>query len=50
MEKGFCSPYTLLGGKPGGEIDEASEYDRLYILTIGNSGEAETVLIRYDTL
>jgi len=50
MVKGFCSPCTLLDGEPGGEIDEASEYDRLYILTIGNSGEAETVLIRYGTL
>jgi phosphohistidine phosphatase SixA len=37
----------LLGGESGGEIDEASEYDRLYILTIRNPGEAETVLIRY---
>ena len=37
----------LLGGDSGGEIDEASEYDRLYILTIRNPGEAETVLIRY---
>jgi len=37
----------LLGGESGGEIDEASEYDRLYILTIRNPGDAETILIRY---
>lgn len=37
----------LLGGVSGGKIDEASEYDRLYILTIRNPGEVETVLIRY---
>ena len=37
----------LLGGEPGGAIDEASEHDRLYILTIRNPGEAETILIRY---
>jgi hypothetical protein len=37
---------TLLGGDPGTEIEESSEYDRLYILTINASG-VTTLLIRY---
>jgi hypothetical protein len=37
----------LLGGEPGAEIDEADEYDRLYILTIATSGEVSTVVLRY---
>jgi len=28
---------------PSAEIDEESEYERLYILTLGDSGEAETI-------
>lgn len=37
----------LLGGEPGAEIDEASEYDRLYVVTIAAGGVASTVLLRY---
>ncbi len=37
----------LLGGEPGTEIDEPGEYDRLYVVTIGLHGEANTVLMRY---
>jgi phosphohistidine phosphatase SixA len=40
---------ALLGGDPGPEIDEESEYDRLYIVTIETSGEASSVLLRYGT-
>lgn len=36
----------LLGGNPGSEIDETSEYDRLYIVTIENK-KTSTVLLRY---
>ena len=36
----------ILGGKPGVPIVEATEYDRLYILTITND-EVNTVLLRY---
>ncbi len=36
----------LLGGAPGGPIDEAAEYDRLYILTM-TAGEVVTTLLRY---
>lgn len=36
----------LLGGAPGGPIDEAAEYDRLYILTL-TAGEVITTLLRY---
>lgn len=36
----------ILGGKPGVPIVEATEYDRLYILTIIND-EVNTVLLRY---
>jgi broad specificity phosphatase PhoE len=39
---------TLLGGDPGPEIEESSEYDRLYILTINSSG-VTTLLIRYGS-
>ena len=37
----------LLGGDGGPEIDEAGEYDRLYMLGIGADGGVETVLLRY---
>ena len=37
----------LLGGDPGPPIDEASEYDRLYIVTIGADGAISSVLLRY---
>jgi phosphohistidine phosphatase SixA len=36
----------ILGGRPGVPIVEATEYDRLYILTI-TSDEVNTVLLRY---
>jgi broad specificity phosphatase PhoE len=38
---------ALLGGDPGPEIDEESEYDRLYLVTIEASGDANSVLLRY---
>ena len=37
----------LLGGEPGAPIDEAAEYDRLYVVTIGADGAVSTVLLRY---
>jgi len=37
----------LLGGTPGPEIDEAGEYDRLYIVTIGRDGTVHSVMMRY---
>ncbi len=37
----------LLGGDPGTEINEKSEYDRLYIVTIGMDGTVNSVLMRY---
>jgi len=37
----------LLGGKPGKPIDEPSEYDRLYVVTLESSGSVSTVLLRY---
>ena len=37
----------LLGGEPGFPIDEKSEFDRLYIVTVGASGTVSTVLMRY---
>jgi hypothetical protein len=36
----------ILGGEPGPAIVEATEYDRLYMLTI-SKGEVNTVLLRY---
>jgi hypothetical protein len=36
----------ILGGVPGPAIVEETEYDRLYILTIGKDG-VNTVLLRY---
>lgn len=39
---------TLLGGDPGTEIEDSSEYDRLYILTI-NAGGVTTLLMRYGS-
>jgi broad specificity phosphatase PhoE len=40
----------LLGGEPGPAIDEAAEYDRLYVVTLGTDGSASTVLLRYGGL
>lgn len=37
----------LLGGEPGPAIDEAAEYDRLYVVTVGPDGAVTTVLLRY---
>ncbi len=37
----------LLGGKPGSPIDDKSEYDRLYILTVSDDGSSTTVMLRY---
>ena len=37
----------LLGGEPGTPMDETSEYDRLYVVTIGDDGGVTTVLLRY---
>ena len=37
----------LLGGVPGTPIVEATEYDRLYVLTLGADGDVSTVLLRY---
>ena len=36
----------ILGGEPGPAIEEETEYDRLYILTIGKEG-VHTILLRY---
>jgi broad specificity phosphatase PhoE len=36
-----------LGGEPGEPIEEAHEYDRLYIVTIAPDGTVATVLLRY---
>lgn len=41
------SAVELLGGEPGGEIEEKGEYDRLYIVTVGPDVHTETVLVRY---
>lgn len=37
---------TALGGDPGTEIDEQSEYDRLYVISVGQNG-VESRLDRY---
>jgi len=37
----------LLGGDSASEINEANEYDRLYIVTIGLDGRVRTLLLRY---
>lgn len=36
-----------LGGEPGGAIVEGTEYDRLYVVTIGGDGAVSTVTLRY---
>ena len=36
-----------LGGEPGPEFDEASEFDRLYVVTIGADGATSTIRMRY---
>ena len=40
----------LLGGDPHTSIDEPSEYDRLYIVTVLPEGGASSVLLRYGDL
>ena len=40
---------TALGGEPGEPIEEAWEYDRLYVLTLGTDGDVSTVLLRYGS-
>lgn len=37
----------LLGGDPHTPIDDAAEYDRLYVVTLLPEGKASTVLLRY---
>jgi broad specificity phosphatase PhoE len=37
----------LLGGEPGAPIEEADEYDRLYLVTIDPEGLTRTVLLRF---
>ena len=39
----------LLGGDPGEPIVEATEYDRLYVVTVGADESVTTVLLRYGT-
>ena len=41
---------AALGGEPGEEIDEAGEYDRLYIVQVLRTGGAQTELLRYGAL
>lgn len=37
---------ALLGGEPGEPIVEATEYDRLYAVTLGPEGSVSTLLLR----
>ena len=37
----------MLGGAPGGVINEAGEFDRLYMITVDANGDVSTVLMRY---
>jgi phosphohistidine phosphatase SixA len=38
---------SRLGGDPGAAIDEASEFDRLYVLMLHPDGSVVTLLLRY---
>jgi len=40
----------LLGGKPGMEINEESEYDRLYIVTVAKDRSVNSVMLRYGNI
>jgi len=40
----------LLGGEPGVKINEESEYDRLYIVTIGKDKTVSSVMLRYGKI
>ena len=37
----------LLGGDPGEPIDEPSEYDRMYVITISPDGTVHSMTLRY---
>ena len=37
----------LLGGEAQADFDEAGEFDRLYVLTVGTNGQTIVVLLRY---
>lgn len=37
----------LLGGEPGADIDEPTEYDRLYAVIVEGDGRATTLHLRY---
>ena len=39
----------LLGGEPGTPIDEADEYDRLYVVTVDSDGKVTSELRRFGT-
>ena len=39
----------LLGGEPGPPIHEPSEYDRLYVVTLPESGPATTLVLRFGS-
>ena len=39
----------LLGGDPGFPLDEGSEFDRLYVVTVSARGEVTTILMRYGS-
>ena len=41
---------SLLGGKAGAPIVEATEYDRLYLVTQSADGAVQTVLLRFGAL
>ena len=41
------SVVELLGGKPDSAINEAGEFDRLYIVAISRDGAASSVMMRY---
>jgi len=40
----------LLGGEPGAEINEESEYDRLYIVTVATDRSVNSVMLRYGNM
>jgi phosphohistidine phosphatase SixA len=39
----------LFGGDPGSSIDEATEFDRLYLLIITDDGLVSTSILRYSS-
>lgn len=40
----------LLSGESGSEINEKSEYDRLYVVSVSINGKVNTVLLRYGNM